>query len=148
VEHENDYWKQRADEAKKAVDAAFEVVDARYHLDADRMLGEAMRQCKGKNHPTLVHAQVLVKVEEKIVELKRLIEQQLSYVINGPLGLHIGSRQDIDMLERTLVTRVYEHSLRQIDYNVLVRTVNEVIKACLAANNIPDYRDRAALRLC
>lgn len=146
MSYEDDYWKQRTDDAEKAVAAAFEATDARYHFDTNRMLGEAMRQCKGKNHPTVVHDVVIRQVETKKAELKQLLQQQLQSIITGPMGLRIGSKQDIELLERTLIERVYENSDRNAPYALLQEFAGGVIKACLEANHIPDYRQSQPTR--
>lgn len=148
MSYEDDYWKQQTDRAEEAVKAAFEKADARYHLDANAMLGEAMRQCKGKNHPTVVHEVVVRYVDQKKAELKQSVEQQLVCIINGPLGLSIGCKQDIERLDHVLVTRVYENTNCTVPFPLLKEIVNEVIKACLEANRIPDYRDQNRVCTC
>jgi hypothetical protein len=132
----DDYWKQETDRAETAAVEAFEKTESRYHFDDKRMLGETMRVLKGKCHPQVVHEVVLKKVEEKKVELRRVVQQQLQYIIDGPLGLLISSKQDVESLRRSLITRVYENANRNVSYVVLQEIVDAAVADCLKANNI------------
>lgn len=140
MSYQDDYWKQREADAIAAVNAAFARMSPRSHFDIGRMVGESMRECKGKNNPTVVHEVVVRKIVEKKAELKTVVADEFNRMVMGPYGLQIGSKQDIEKTLRILIERVYEMANRDVDYNVLQQLADEVIIEALKANQIPDYR--------